>query len=88
MRRISQHLMGFVFALALLSPTIITGCAARVGYGYRVYDPGRADYHAWDRDEDAYYRHWEGDTHRRHEDFRKRTPDEQKDYFSWRHNQH
>ena len=90
MRRFSQHLISLLFAAALIFPAILTGCAARVGYGYgyRVRDRGYGDYHTWDADEDGYYRHWEGDTHRGHEDFRKRSGKEQKEYFDWRHNHH
>lgn len=88
MRRVSQHLLSAVFAIALVSPTIVTGCAARVGVGYRVYDPGYSDYHVWDDNEAAFYARWEGETHRTHVDFRKRPAAEQKEYFTWRHSQH
>jgi hypothetical protein len=89
MRRLSQHLLSGVFAIALLAPAvIITGCSAHVGVGYRVYDPGYGDYHVWDANESAYYTRWEGETHRPHADFRKRPAAEQKEYFTWRHNQH
>jgi len=88
MRRLSQHLMALAFAMALVSPAIITGCAARVGVGYRVYDPGYADYHVWDPNEEAFYTRWEGETHRGHVDIRKHPAQEQKEYFTWRHNQH
>jgi hypothetical protein len=89
MRRLSQQLLSAVFAIALLSPAvIITGCSAHVGVGYRVYDPGYGDYHVWDANEAAYYTRWEGETHRPHADFRKRPAPEQKEYFTWRHNQH
>jgi hypothetical protein len=81
MRRLSQHFMTFVFALALLTPAIITGCAAR------VYDSGHGDYHAWNGAENNYYVRWEGETHRTHVDIQKRPAAEQKEYFDWRHNQ-
>ncbi len=63
MRRFSQHLLSAVFAIALVTPAIITGCAARVGVGYRVYDPGYGDYHVWD-DNEAGFLHagWEGES--------------------------
>jgi hypothetical protein len=88
MRRFSQHLLSAVFAIALVTPAIVTGCAARVGVGYRVYDPGYGDYHVWDDNEAGSYARWEGETHRDHVDFRKRPAAEQKEYFTWRHNQH
>jgi hypothetical protein len=89
MRRLSQHLLSAAFVIALLSPAIITtGCAARVGVGYRVYDPDYRDYHTWDDNEARFYARWEGETHRDHVDFRKRPAAEQKEYFTWRHGQH
>ena len=88
MRRFSQHLRALVFATALVSPAIISGCAARVGVGYRVYDPGYGDYHVFDDNEAGFYARWEGETHRTHVDIRKRPAGEQKEYFTWRHNQH
>lgn len=66
--------------MSLISPAIITGCAARVSAGYRVYDPGYADYDVWDANEDAFYTRWESETHRGHVDIRKRPPAEQKEY--------
>jgi len=87
MRHLSQYLVSAAFAIALLSPAVITGCSARVGVGYRVYDPGYGDYHVWDANEAAFYSRWEGETHRAHVDFRKRPAAQQKEYFTWRHNQ-
>ncbi len=87
MQRFSQHLTAFIFALALISPIVITGCP-RASVGYRVYDPGYSDYHAWDANENGFYTRWEGETHRPHVDIRKRPAGEQKEYFTWRHNQH
>jgi hypothetical protein len=55
---------------------------------YRVYDPYYNDYHVWNNDEVVYYNRWEHDTHRDHVDFRKRKTDDQKEYWTWRHNQH
>jgi hypothetical protein len=89
MKRVSKHLLSAALAIAVASPALMmTGCAARVGVGYRVYDPGYADYHVWDNNEAGYYARWEGETHRDHRDFRKRPAAEQKEYFTWRHNQH
>ena len=68
---------------ALVSPILISGCAARVGY--RVYDPEYGDYHVWNHDEIVYYQQWEVDTHRHHKDFDKRNKEEQKEYWEWRH---
>jgi hypothetical protein len=82
-----RYLAPIVMAAALGSQVIITGCAARVGVGYRVYDPYYRDYHRWDDHEAGYYNQWAGETHREpRKDFRKLNRDEQKEYWNWRHN--
>ena len=81
MRFLKQHLISIAMITALAVPAAITGCAAR------VYDPYYHDYHTWNDGEVVYYHQWEHDTHRRDEDFRKRSKDEQKEYFDWRHSQ-
>jgi hypothetical protein len=88
-----MRLFNFVFSLILMAstmavPVFITGCATHAEAGYRVYDPYYGDYHTWDNGEAVYYSRWENETHRNHEDFRKRNSDEQKQYWTWRHNQH
>jgi hypothetical protein len=60
----------------------LSGCAVHA----RVYDPYYRDYHPWGG-EAVYYNEWEHDTHRNHEDFNKRSKDEPKQYFDWRHSQ-
>jgi hypothetical protein len=79
-----RFLSSLLLAAVLLSPVAITGCAARASY--RVYDPYYGDYHRWDDHENAFYLQWEGETHRDHRDFDKRDRNEQKEYFTWRHN--
>ena len=88
MRFLSRHLTALAMTTVLVSPVVINGCAGRVETGYRVYDPYYSDYHVFDNNEIGYYSRWETDTHRSHVDFRKRKPDEQKEYWTWRHNQH
>ena len=86
---LSQRLVTLSLAAALMLPAVVmTGCAARVDTGYRVYDPYYGDYHVFDDREVAYYNRWEHDTHRDHKDFRKRPADERKQYWDWRHTQH
>jgi len=65
---------------------VLGGCAARASY--RVYDPYYEDYHVWNRNEVAYYQRWEVESHRDHKEFAKRDSGEQKEYLTWRHNQH
>jgi hypothetical protein len=86
MPRTHRTTSSILLALALFSPVLIAGCAARVSY--RVYDPDHADYHVWDNDEGVYYQRWEVETHRDHREFKKRHSDEQKEYWTWRHNHH
>ena len=88
MRSLSRHLTSIVLAAAFVSPVIIAGCAGRVTTGYRVHDGYYNDDHVWDNNEAGFYGRWEGDTHRNHRDFRRRPTNEQKEYWTWRHNQH
>jgi len=88
MRSLSRLLTSTALAVAFISPVIVTGCSARVTTGYRVHDPYYNDDHVWDDNEVAFYTRWEGETHRSHRDYRKRRPEEQKEYMTWRHSQH
>src|SRR6202035_5765080 len=69
----------------IFSAVIIGGCSARVSTGYRIHDGYYNDDHVWDDNEIAFYTRWEGETHRDHRDFCRRPPEEQKEYFTWRH---
>jgi hypothetical protein len=84
----SRHLTSFVLSVAFASSVMITGCSARVSTGYRVHDGYYNDDHVWDNNEVVFYGRWENETHRKHDDFRHRHKDEQKEYWTWRHNQH
>ena len=69
---------------ALASCALGTACAHHY---YRVYDPYYSDYHVWNQDEVVYYQRWSREYHRDgHRDFRKLPPEEQKEYWNWRHN--
>jgi hypothetical protein len=83
MSRTYKYFCTVLLAAVLASPVLISGCAAHAGY--RVYDPYYSDYHVWNHDEIVYYQQWEVETHRRHRDFDKRSADEQKEYWTWRH---
>jgi len=78
-----KFISSILLAGALCSPIIFEGCAVRASY--RVYDRAYEDYHVWDNNEVVYYQRWEGETHRDHREFAKRSPDEQKQYWTWRH---
>jgi hypothetical protein len=71
------------FIFAAMSTTMIAGCTVHAGY----YDPAYHDRHRW-AGEQPYYNRWESDTHRRHEEFRRRQRHEQREYWEWRHHQH
>jgi hypothetical protein len=88
MRPLSRLVTSIILVAAFFSPALITGCAARVSTGYTIHDGYYNDDHVWDGTEVGFYSRWEGDTHRNHEDFRKRPAVEQKEYFTWRHGQH
>ena len=71
-----------ILALAILAPTAISGCAARM----RIYDEDHHDYHRWDDREDRTYRQYLGERHEEYREFAKLGPEEQRDYWNWRHN--
>jgi len=74
-----------LLAAALTSSLGALGCGEH--HYYRVYDPYYTDYHRWDNDEVVYYRRWAAENHRDPDrDFRKIRPEEQKEYWTWRHN--
>ncbi|MGA9882640.1 MAG: hypothetical protein WBQ34_02855 [Candidatus Acidiferrales bacterium] len=80
-KRAVPHL---VLASMLLSPIAMIGCAAHGEY--RVYDPDDGTYHNWNHGEATYYNQWEVETHRHHQDYRKRSQDDQRQYWQWRKN--
>ena len=72
--------------LAAALASSLTGIACG-HHGYRVYDPYYTDYHTWNDGEVVYYRQWSNETHRDpHRDFRRIPVEEQKEYWTWRHN--
>jgi hypothetical protein len=81
----SRYVGLFSAAIVLALSLAGTGCA---GHRHpRVYDPYYTDYHVWNDDEVTYYRQWSSETHRdAGRDFRKLPPEEQKKYWTWRHN--
>jgi hypothetical protein len=74
-----------LLAAALASSLASVGCEHH--HYYRVYDPYYTDYHVWNHDEVVYYNRWAAENHRdANRDFRKLNKDEQKEYWTWRHN--
>ena len=77
--------LGALLTAALASPLAGPACSGR--HYYRVYDAYYTDYHVWNDDEVVYYRQWSNESHRdAGRDFRKLSPEEQKEYWTWRHN--
>jgi hypothetical protein len=86
MSRGLHPLSSLVLAAALTSSFAGMACSEH-HHSYRVYDPYYTDYHEWNSDEVVYYNRWADETHRdAHRDFRKLPPEEQKEYWTWRHN--
>lgn len=84
MSRGSRPLSSLLLAAAMASSLAGFACAS---HPYRVYDPYYTDYHVWNDSEVTYYNQWSAETHRdAHRDFRKLPPNEQKEYWTWRHN--
>jgi hypothetical protein len=76
-----RYLGSMLLAAALVASPVFSGCAARVRY----YDEDHRDYHYWNHDEAVYYQRWENETHRDHKDFDRRSDEEKKEYWNWRH---
>ena len=75
-----------LFLAAALAPLVVSTACAEHHY-YRAYDPYYSDYHVWNHDEATYYNQWAREYHRDpHRDFRKLPPNEQREYWNWRHN--
>jgi hypothetical protein len=68
-------------AAMLVSAGFATACAPT----RNVYDSSYNDNHRWDRREDAAYRRWEAEQHLRHIAYEQRVVDEQRAYWTWRH---
>jgi hypothetical protein len=80
-----RYIGSLVMAGALITSSAgFIGCSGHVRY----YDTEYHDYHPWNHEEIVYYNRWETDTHREHRDFDKRSAEEQKQYWEWRHQQH
>ena len=81
----SRFVSSLFLAAAVGCSALSTACAEH--HYYRVYDPYYSDYHVWNRDEVVFYNQWAGEYHRDpHRDFRRLPREEQKEYWTWRHN--
>jgi len=85
MKLASKCLPSFLLASVLALSLAGLGCGGH--RAYRVYDPYYTDYHQWDDAEVVYYKQWCLETRRDpHRDFRKLRSEQQKEYWTWRHN--
>jgi len=82
--RISKNFVQCMVLAALMMMIVPSlGCRDRGVY----HDPYYHDDHPA-ASEQPYYNRWEQETHRTHVDLSKRSQDEQKQYWDWRHQQH
>jgi hypothetical protein len=82
MLRINRYVGPLLISAAVLAPLVGAGCAARVRY----YDEYHSDYHRWDDGETRAYRVWLSERHYEWREFNRLNRDEQRDYWTWRHN--
>jgi len=82
--RLNKYL-GFVLGGSMsLAGMTFAGCGQQAPV--TVYDEDHHDNHKWDASEAAAYQRWEAERGKPHQDdFTKRPPEEQKDYWNWRH---
>lgn len=64
---------------------LVAGCAVACVTPVRYYDADHGDYHVWNRGEIVYYQQWEVETHHEHVDYDRRSADDQRAYWNWRH---
>ncbi len=53
----------------------------------RAYDQEYRDYHNWDNREDRMYREWLAERNYNYVDYDQLRPEDQRDYWRWRHKQ-
>jgi len=73
----------------LLGAAIIAPVAAKADdrnhHEKQYYDREGRDYHTWNNQENRAYRAYLQDQHRDYREFRKVRPNQQAEYFRWRH---
>ena len=70
--------------ILLLAATVSAGLATGCRDRDRYYDAEHQDYHPVSG-ETVPYQQWERETHRDHVDLNKRSDDDKKTYWNWRH---
>jgi hypothetical protein len=80
----SRFLRSWILAASLACSGFGIACAHH--HYYRVYDPYYNDYHVWNDQVVVYYHQWAQEHHYdENRDFRHLPPEQQKDYWTWRH---
>jgi len=80
--RMTELIGGFPLAAAML---VSVGFVTASTPSQYVYDSSHNDNHRWDKREDAAYRRWEAERNLRHIAYEQRVIDEQRAYWTWRH---
>ena len=88
--RLDKYFRSMLIGTAFLAAVTVAGCGQQAAQPDPqaptvVYDEDHRDNHNWDAREAAAYQRWEAERARPHQDFTRRPPDEQKDYWNWRH---
>jgi hypothetical protein len=85
MKKLSKWIGSSLLAAALVVPAVAPVAVRAQDAAHRYYDANRKEYHNWDANEDASWRRYEADQHKKHKDFEKATKEEQQAYWDWRH---
>jgi hypothetical protein len=64
---------------------IATASLGACSHNRDIYDSGFNDHHRWDSHEEAAYRRWEVERQMQHADYSRRSADDQRSYWAWRH---
>jgi hypothetical protein len=88
MRRIHHGLAALFVAASLTAPVAIVATPAHQEEKDRdrVYDKEHKDYHHWDEKEDAAWKRFLAEKHRKDHEFAKANEKEREEYWNWRHN--
>lgn len=84
---LSAALMAPVGALAMPKPQDEHERHEQEEHNRRAYDQEYRDYHNWDSREDRMYRQWLAERNYNYVDYDRLRPDDQREYWKWRHKQ-
>lgn len=87
MQRIPRFLVSVFLAVSLIAPLGIQAKDHDHDKERRYYDREHRDYHAWNPNEQAAYRHWwmEERREREYRDYNRLERERQAEYWRWRH---